>query len=194
MGFAGQQPLEDALDTLGAVLEARDLQYSLVAVGGGSLLLLGLLQRPTKDLDIVALVGKAGYEKPDPLPEPFVRAVRETARTLGLADDWVNAGPASLLDFGLPDGFETRLQARRFGGLDLRLLGRSDQVALKLYAAVDQGPSSKHAADLRQLAASRSELLAGARWARQHDPSPGFRASLVQALAAFDVRGDDDDL
>jgi hypothetical protein len=163
MGFAGQQPLEDALDTLGALLEARDLQYSLVAVGGGSLLLLGLLQRPTKDLDIVA-------------------------------HDWVNAGPASLLDFGLPEGFETRLQARRFGGLDLRLLGRSDQVALKLYAAVDQGPSSKHAADLRQLAASRSELLAGARWARQHDPSPGFRASLVQALAAFDVRGDDDDL
>lgn len=191
MDFEGPQPLEDALGTLGALLEARRLEYSLVAVGGGSLLLLGLLQRPTKDLDIVAVVGQRGYAKAEPLPEPLVLAVRDTARALGLADDWINAGPASLLDFGLPAGFETRLDFRRFGTLELRLLGRPDQIALKLYAACDHGPSSKHTADLRQLAPTQSELLEGARWARQHDPSPGFRRSLGQALAAFGMEVED---
>jgi hypothetical protein len=194
MDFDGQQSLEDALGALGAVLEARGLEYSMVAVGGGSLLLLGLLQRPTKDLDIVAVAGRTGYERSSPLPEPFALAVRDTARVMGLAEDWVNPGPASLLDFGLPPGFETRLEERRFGSLDLRLLGRGDQIALKLYAAVDQGPSSKHTADLRRLAATGPELLAGARWALGHDPSPGFRQTLVQALAAFGVEARDADL
>ncbi len=194
MDFDGQRALEDALGTLGAVLEARGLEYSMVAVGGGSLLLLGLLQRPTKDLDIVAVAGRTGYEKASPLPEPFALAVRDTARATGLAEDWINPGPAALLDFGLPSGFETRLEERQFGGLDLRLLGRTDQIALKLYAAVDQGPASKHTADLRRLGPTGSELLAGARWTLSHDPSPGFRQTLMQALTALGVEARDADL
>lgn len=194
MNFDAKESLERALAVLGAVLEQRDAGCSVVAVGGGSLMLLGLVRRPTLDLDIVAVAGSAGYEKADPLPVALVEAVRDTAMTLGLAEDWINAGPASLLDFGLPEGFESRLTARRFGALELRLLGRSDQVALKLYAAVDQGPASKHASDLRAPDPSDEELLAGARWARQHDPSPGFLAVLVEALAGFGVEVDDGDL
>lgn len=155
-------------------------------------MLLGLIQRPTNDLDIVALAGPSGYVAPEPLPEPLVEVIRDTARSHGLTEDWINTGPAGLLDFGLPEGFETRLESRRFGGLELRLLGRHDQIALKLYAAVDQGPESKHAADLRKLAPSRSELIAGARWARRHDPSPGFRQVLLDALTAFGVEAPDE--
>lgn len=194
MEFEGRQSLEEALGTLGALLDARDLSYTLLVVGGGSLMLLGLLQRPTKDLDVVGVASGPRYEKAQPLPEPFARAVEDTARALGLPNDWINAGPASLLDFGLPTGFESRLESRSFGSLELRLLGRADQIALKLYAAVDRGPSSKHVADLNRLDPSASELLAGARWARQHDPSPGFAIELRQALAHFGVEVSDAEL
>lgn len=185
--------LENALETLGELLTARGLEYSLVVVGGGSLMLLKLLPRSTKDLDVVALEQAGEYASPIPMPGPLVRAIADTARALGLADDWINPGPASLLDFGLPSGFETRLIPRRFGGLGLQLLGRRDQIALKLYAAVDQGPTSKHAADLRRLEPTDSDLLAGAAWAQQHDPSPPFRAMLAQALRTFGVELDDAD-
>lgn len=194
MEFQGQQSLEDALETLGALLEARGVAYSIVVVGGGSLMLLGLLQRPTKDLDVVAIAGEAGYQKAESLPGPLVDAVRDTARTLGLGEDWINAGPAALLDFGLPPGFEERLEARRFGALELRLVGRRDQIALKLYAAVDQGPLSKHAADLRQLDPTAAELMDAARWAREHDPSPGFLQVLEQALRDFGIEARGADL
>lgn len=48
--------LEYALETLGAVLEARGLRYEIVAVGGSALMLMGLISRPTKDLDVLATV------------------------------------------------------------------------------------------------------------------------------------------
>ena len=48
--------LEEALDTLGEVPTDRNLIAELAVIGGGSLLLSKLLERPTKDLDVVALV------------------------------------------------------------------------------------------------------------------------------------------
>jgi hypothetical protein len=37
-------------------LQERGFSCELVAAGGSALLLLGLLERPTRDLDVVALV------------------------------------------------------------------------------------------------------------------------------------------
>jgi len=48
--------LDEALRTLGEVLEARGLTYEIVAIGGSALMLLGLIGRPTRDLDAPALV------------------------------------------------------------------------------------------------------------------------------------------
>jgi len=67
-----------------------------------------------------------------------------------------------------------------------------DQIFFKLFAAVDQGPRSKHVADLRKLEPTKDELRAASRWARGHDPSPGFHEMSRQALALFGVEDDDD--
>ena len=48
--------LDEALRTLGEVLEARGLTYEIVAIGGSALMLLGLISRPARDLDALALV------------------------------------------------------------------------------------------------------------------------------------------
>ena len=55
------------------------------------------------------------------------------------------------------------------------------------YAAVDQGPDSKHFEDLVNLGPSNDELLVAARWARSHDPSEGFRDQLLHALRDLGV-------
>lgn len=179
--------LEAALRALGEVLEARRLAYDMVAIGGSSLMLLGLLERPTRDLDVVALVESGRYVKANPLPSPLAEAAVDVGETLGIGGAWLNAAPADLLDFGLPPGFADRVETRRYSALTLRLASRTDQICLTLYAAVDQGPRSKHFEDVVRLAPSDDELLFAARWSITHDPSEGFRAELVRALALLGV-------
>jgi hypothetical protein len=82
---------------------------------------------------------------------------------------------------------------RRYGGLEIVLADRFDQIHFKLYASVDQGPLSKHFADLKALEPTRDELLAAARWARTHDPSAEFARELAKALEALAI-GDADEL
>ena len=118
--------LTTALETLGQLLDHQGESYDIVLIGGGALLLTGLIERPTRDLDIVARVEGTLWVEGEPMPAP-----------------------------------------------------------LKLYAAVDQGPRSKHAMDLGKLRPDHDELLVAARWCRTHDPSEGFHEMLMQALASF---------
>lgn len=184
------ESLPRALASLGEVLGSRRLNYEVVGIGGSALVLLGYIHRATRDLDLVALVEGGDLVSAAPLPAPLAEAAADVARPFGLRPDWLNAGPASVLEFGLPEGFASRLETRRYGALTLHLAGRRDQIALKLYAAVDQGPNSKHTADLRALSPTSEELLAAARWTRTHDPSEGFRGELVRALVHFGVETD----
>jgi hypothetical protein len=75
---------------------------------------------------------------------------------------------------------------------ELVVIGGSALVALGFVgrAVADQG-TGRHEADLRALNPSREELLAAARWARTHDPSPGFLESLHSTLAVLGVEDAD---
>lgn len=178
----GPALLDEALQTLGALLEQRGLAFEAVAIGGSGLMLLGLINRPTRDLDIAALVSRGEYVKADPLPPQLAEAARDVANALGLPDDWLNPGPTSIADTGFPEGFAARVQVRQYAGLTLNIASRYDQIFLKLYAAADQSPGSKHADDLRKLQPTREELAAAARWTLSQDPSDGFRLLLRNAL------------
>lgn len=184
MAFS-EPSLEQALNALGELLEARCMTYRLAAVGGGAMLLLGLIARPTNDLDLVAQIEEGAVISVNPLPAALEEAVTDVARALDLPPDWLNAGPASLLDLGLPAGFAERAHRRHYGGLEILLADRVDQIHFKLYAAVDQGPRSKHFADLQALDPTRDELGTAARWARTHDPSDVFAGELDKALAVL---------
>lgn len=184
--------LEAALAALGELLAARGLYYEVVLVGGGNLILRELINRPTtKDLDILGERTADGVTPIRPLPEPLRDAVVDVGRAFGLADDWLDTGPDSLLDLGLPDRFVERLERRDYHGLVAWLAGRFDMVCFKLYAAVDQGSRSRHFQDLRDLEPDRDDLLTAARWARSHDPSPGFRSLPVETLRALGLEDAD---
>lgn len=182
-----QFPLERALQTLGEALAVRGLRFDVAVVGGAALLLMGLGSRITKDVDVVALVEDDQLVAVSSLPAPLAQAAHDVAADLGLPAGWLNAGPASLVRLGLPDGFLARSRTIHYGGLTVRVAARQDQIYFKLYAAVDQGPASKHLADLQALEPSDKELLSAATWCRSHDPSPGFVQMLEATLKHLGV-------
>jgi hypothetical protein len=173
---------------LGEQLAAAGERFELVVVGGSGLLALGEIERSTRDIDLVALRDGEELGTAEPLPAPLRHAAERVARDFGLDETWLNGGPTSLLDFGLPGGFLARLDSRSYGeALVVHVASRYDQVHLKLYAMVDEGGPGKHEQDLRALAPSEPELLAAARWSRTHDPSEAYRETLLQALQHLGV-------
>lgn len=80
-----EDTIEQALKRLGMVLEQRGAGYEIVVVGGSALLLLGIIQRPTKDLDVLALVSNGVYVTARPLPTELEQAAHDVAMDLGLA-------------------------------------------------------------------------------------------------------------
>jgi hypothetical protein len=180
--------LDEALKLLGTLLAERGHNFEVVVIGGGGLQLIGIIDRPTKDLDLVAFRdGDTLVRVEKTLPPLLAEAIADVARVLGLASNWINGGPRSLVDFGLPEGFLSRLERRQYGGLGLSLASRFDQIHFKLYAAADDKPGGKHHVDLQQLKPTREELLKAGRWARTHDPSDGFALMLAGVLRAFGI-------
>ncbi len=177
----------DLLRALGEQLAAHGERYTLAVVGGSALLALGLISRATKDVDVVAIVNDTGLVSAHPLPAALLDAAHRVARDFALPDDWLNPGPTSLLDLGLPNGFMERAERRDFGpGLAVLFASRVDQISLKLYATVDQG-AGKHLTDPEASAPTDQELVDAARWSLTHDPSDGYRSVLVSVLAHFGV-------
>jgi hypothetical protein len=91
--------------------------FSIVVCGGTALNAMQLVQRTTKDVDIVALIDSSGnLADPAPLPNELLQAAKEVADTLNLQKDWLNNGPSSddggLFRLGLPEGFKERLYQR----------------------------------------------------------------------------------
>lgn len=166
--------LNQALEVLGAYLNDRGLKYEIVAIGGGALLLLGRIIRPTRDIDVVALVEGNNLISAKPLPVPLVSAIKDVGRALKLSEDWINSAPADLWEMGLPEGFQDRLIPIYYGGLTLYYASRYDQICFKLYASVDQGPDSKHYDDLKRLTPTKEELQLAANWCKTHDVSSEF--------------------
>ncbi len=191
MDTDGSASFEAPLAALGQLLAERGLRFELFAIGGGALQLLGLMVRSTHDIDVVGRVGPSGLIPLGELPVELAVAIADTAAVFRLPASWFNAGPRSLADLGLPEGALARAHHREWGGLVLHLADRVDQIFFKLYAAVDQGPRSKHFEDLRRLDPTPDELRAAAAWSRTHDPSPSFAIELRGALRDLGVTDGD---
>jgi hypothetical protein len=91
------------------------------------------------------------------------------------------------VDWGLPEGFETRLVTKPYGtALAVHFSGRLDQICFKTYAAADV--AGRHLTDLTKLAPTRDEMDFAFRWVVTQDPSTGFRAQLEQLADYLEVR------
>jgi hypothetical protein len=181
------ETLDVILGALAEQLRSLADQREIVVIGGSALTALGLVKRATRDVDLVAIAEDGELRSAEPLPETLRVARDRVARDFDLDNNWLNSGPTDLLIWGLPEGFLTRTVTRCYGqALAVHFAGRLDQIHFKLYAMVDQA-GGRHEADLRALHPSREELIAAARWSITHDPSPGYRTVLKEALSALGV-------
>jgi len=187
--FRDQKDIETILSALGEQLEGLSGEpVELLVCGGSALIFLGLVQRATKDVDILACVkrseaGDTSFIKAEPLKPEFIMASEKVARDFNLPENWINTWPTSAVDLGLPDGLMERVTTREFGRiLTIHFLGRYDQIHFKLYAAVDQG-AGIHFDDLLSLNPTADELEQAARWSKTHDVSEGYRRTLQDLLS-----------
>lgn len=181
--------IRHALGALGKTLADRGLRYHIAVIGGSALLLRGLIDRPTQDVDALAFA-----EGDDPLtsrfelPPPLAQAAADVATALGIPSDWLNAGCVAHLDGKTPTDFAAEADVHVFGeALAVSVLGRRDLIRFKLYAAADEGFGSWHLHDLMTMRVTAQEVEQAREWvidvANQH---PNLVADVVTALLEYD--------
>jgi hypothetical protein len=117
----------------------------------------------------------------------LLAAASAVARQFGIEPDWLNSGPADLIDHGLPPGFESRLVTREYGvGLRVHFAGRLDQICFKTYAAADT--AGRHLTDLVALGPGIDEMEFAFSWVIGQDPSPASRGQLAEPADYLEVR------
>ncbi|MEO6332487.1 MAG: hypothetical protein ABIP09_08065 [Gemmatimonadaceae bacterium] len=175
---------------MGQLLAYESQSYAIVVLGGAALNLLGIVERPTSDVDILAFArpeqGRPHQlrEPPEPMPEPLRRAIREVARDMRLEEDWLNVGPALQWRAGLPPGLAGRVHWRQYNALHVGLVDRYDLIFFKLFAAADSpGPRSVHYRDLVALGPTGGELDAAAEWVQTQDAAPEFTQILQKVVS-----------
>lgn len=147
-------------------LTEQGLFLEAIATGGAALALLGIINRETRDCDLI---------------EPELSfAVLEASRAFAaefreqggiLRDDWLNNGPASLGPL-LPEGWKNRLQTIHQGkAIRLWSLGRPELLLAKLWALCDRGLDQ---GDCVALAPSAEELIQAEAWIRAQDLNPDW--------------------
>lgn len=173
--------LDEALATLGEVLEDRHQVVHLYVVGGASLQLRSWIERATQDVDVMGIRDDGGWRRGDPLPRWFVEEVAAVGAALDLGPTWLNVEPES--DFPhLPADAIERATIQRYGGLVLHLAARRELVAMKLNAAADDVPMGKHFQDLVDLDPTPDELVDAAAWCVATELRPEPRRSLVEGV------------
>jgi hypothetical protein len=102
------------------IFEALDRQIgihggipiNLIVCGGTALAALGLVRRTTKDVDILGVVLNTPnglvIQRIKEFPEWLLEAANKVGRDFDLPENWLNLGPASQVESGLPEGFEER--------------------------------------------------------------------------------------
>lgn len=170
-----REALKRVLAGVGELLAADGEHHAIVVAGGASLNLLGLVDRTTQDVDVIARAERDEQSDalrlvhPDPIPPSLERAIVSVARDFGLNPNSMNTEVAAQWKQELPPWIADDISWTTLGGgLDVGLLGRT-LIALKLYAAADHAPGSVHFQDLIALGPTDSELDEARSWVVSQD-------------------------
>ncbi|HIG27291.1 MAG TPA: hypothetical protein EYQ50_05650 [Verrucomicrobiales bacterium] len=156
---------------------------NLVVCGGAALISLHLISRSTNDVDVIGSIksdkdGQVCLSPEDALTDELLTLVAEIAIDLGIREDWLNPGPSSLIEFGLPQGLEDRLIEKMYG-----FISRFDQVHLKIFAVMgSESEATKHLNDLLDLEPTAEETQAAVDWLLRRESSADFKLRLKQVL------------
>ena len=178
--------LTELFGAVGEELRLADARIAILVVGGVCIGFRGIQNRTTRDVDVIALVvGDPPHCElipPDPIPEPLLSAVSRVARDYELQPDWLNTVVGKQWAGGLPPGILDDVGWLEFGGLRVALAGRIGLIPLKLFAAIDQGPTSVHWRDLLAVRPDQQELDLATKWVRTQDVGSEFQTFVSDAV------------
>jgi hypothetical protein len=97
------QTADRLLNALGEQLAAHGESYTLAVVGGSALLALGLISRPTRDVDILAIVENNELVSAQPLSTTLLDAAR-WSRSHNPSAGYLSVLKQVLAHFGVDDG------------------------------------------------------------------------------------------
>lgn len=155
--------MEEILKSFDKFLTQKGLKFEGIVIGGAALILIHVINRATRDVDILS------PHIPDEIKKASSEfAIRESGFSLN-PDEWFNNGPYSLKR-DLPEGWELRTEKILKGkSLTLYTLGRMDILRSKLYAACDREIDFD---DCLALAPSNKELDICYEWVLKGDANP----------------------
>ncbi len=164
-----QQNIQKIFEALDRELESQSGSNVLIICGGAALISLGVRSTSTVDIDVLT---------PD-LSQELLAAAAAVAKQFGLAPDWVNNGPKSLL-VHLPADWRIRVTVL-FRGKHLRVdsLGRSELLISKVFAEADR---QEDLDDIVGLKPTRSELDAAATLVATFDAHPDWPAHVGRTV------------
>jgi len=172
--------MKEILEAFDQYLVKRNLHFSATIIGGAALIVLGIIDRTTHDVDCL-----------DPkIPDEIKKASVDFAKSysvdnFSLTDNWFNNGPASL-KIDLSDGWETRL-VPLFEGQNLKLqtLGRLDLLKTKLFGYCDRQQDLQ---DCLALKPTLEELKDCFPWLRDRDANPMWPEHVKVSLETLATR------
>jgi hypothetical protein len=177
---------EMLLAQLGEALEDMDAEPVEILVSGAmSLLLQGMVNRPTTDIDGIGFVlaeeGGLVLEKPS-MQQAFREARARVATANNLPARWLNFQSRTLMDNGLPDGILERALISDYGSkFRIRLCSRLDMIALKMWAAIDV-TREVDLVDLRVLRVTRREAEFGITYCLQNSAQRERLSEVLEAI------------
>ena len=164
---------EDMLSALGTVLEEQGIDpVDMVVCGAMALLLQGIIDRPTRDIDGLGLVveedGSMVLKKPL-MSNEFNAAVERVGSLFHEGKLWFSTAAITLYDdTELPADLVDRAQVRLYGTrLTIRLCSRRHLVCLKMWAAIVRGEPD--IGDLVEMKVSEEEAETAAVWCLEQD-------------------------
>ena len=96
--IASGKQADELFSALSEQLAAVGYECELVVIGGSALLALGVIDRATRDVDLLALRAGDELHMPRPLPPELAAAAERVSRDYGVPSGGLNAGPSFLLD------------------------------------------------------------------------------------------------
>ena len=155
------QPV-DIISDFDSYLDKQSLSFEAIIVGGAALALLKIINRGTRDVDLLTT----------PIPPIIEKAARDFALLKGLSETWLNNAPSTLAR-DLPKNWENRTQLAFTGKvMTLWTLDRQDLIISKLYAACDRQVND--VADLLAIKPTDPELDNACHWVSTLDANPDW--------------------
>ncbi len=179
---------EEMLSALNTVLEEQGTEpVDIVICGALVLLMRGVIERPTRDIDGLGVVEEKGGSlvlgKPL-MSKEFNQAVERVGNLYGEGKHWFSTAATILHDdTELPPDIIDEAEVRRFGDrLTIRLCSRQHMVCLKMWAAIDRGQPD--IGDLVRMQVSETEARAAVDWCLRQD-----REKLAEIVAVLEEIG-----